>query len=596
MPHKLRTLLLLLPLLTIGLVAGSPPAAAAAAPDGDEWITLVTGDRVLVRPHAPRGQNVVVRPAPGREHVRFRSYTEHGDTYVVPSDSSGRDSELFNVTRSGKRAKAPARAAAAETFRVTIRVTDHAGKPASTWSARFDDLDAERSFSPYDPSGTVVAELPRGSYFLQAQVDTGSRTTHIVEPLLVVDRDLTLDLAATDGKPVGITVDRKDAAGGEVALIFERFTTDGRFVGQGHHAANFDDILVRPSTTAAPPGQFTFYVAGRFARPDGRGGFAGSPYLYHLQWVQPDRVPSDLVRHIRDADLAVVESTFAASGTGKVGQKDYLVSAPLPFTLKELYIPDTHWLSSFGQFAGDAGGDPETITYSGPKVYKAGTFTAERWGTGVFGPSFPPPWPWSWTRAVRSGDTFDIELPLFTDQGPLREARSAVDGASTVLSRDGKVVGRSDLPGKGTFTVPPGKASYKLTTTARRSGVSALSTEVRASWTFASDTGEQRLPLSVPRFAPVLDAYNRAPSGHFAFPVYVQRQDGSAAAPLRLLRVDISYDDGKRWWPVRLERAGEQWTARVTHPRTGFVSLAAVLVDDAGNRAELTVIRAYRIR
>ncbi|MGW5686749.1 hypothetical protein [Nonomuraea sp. NPDC003754] len=603
MSRKLRTLLSLFVLAVTPLVAGPSPAVAAApsgaavtAPDGEKWITLVTGDRVLLRPDAPRGQDVVVRPARGRDQVRFRSYTDHGDTYVVPSDAEGRDRELFNLTRSGGARRAAATTTAAETFDVTIRVLDHQGRPTSTWSAVFNSLEVEQSFSPHDPSGTVVAKLPRGSYYLQAEVRTGPLVTHIVEPLFVVDGDRTLDLVATEGKPVGITLDRPEAVGGEVALIFERYTPDGRFVGQGYHAVNFADTLVRPSTTAAPPGQFTFYVAGRFAKPDGAGGFAGSPYLYHLQWVQPDRVPADLVRHIPDGNLATVDSTFAASAPGKVGQKDYLVSAPLPFSLKEYYIPDTHWLSSFGQFDGAVGATPEIITYSGPKVFTAGTVSRESWGVAAFGPSFPPAWPWSWTKAVRSGDTLDVEIPLFTDQNPIRETRSTVDRAATVLYRDGRVVGHTALPGKGSFTLPPGDGSYRLTATARRSGVSGLSAEVRASWTFRSGTGEQRLPLAVVRFAPGLDEYNRAASGPFSFPVYVQRQDGSTPSAVRRLNVEISYDDGRSWRSVRLEGTGDQWKATVWHPRSGHVSLRAALVDASGNRAELTILRAYRIR
>ncbi|MEU7896013.1 hypothetical protein AB0B45_24555 [Nonomuraea sp. NPDC049152] len=595
MSRKLRTLLSLFVLAVTALVAGPSPAAAAAA-DEEKWITLVTGDRVLLRPDAPRGQDVVVRPARGREHVRFRSYTDRGDTYVVPSDAAGRDRELFNLTKSGGARRAAVTATAVETFDVTIRVLDHNGRRTATWSAVFNSLDTEQSFSPYDPSGTVVAKLPRGSYYLQAQVETGPLITHVVEPLFVVDGDRTLDLVATEGKPVGITLDRPEAVGGEVALIFERYTPDGRFVGQGHHAVNFDNTLVRPSTTAAPPGQFTFYVAGRFAKPDGAGGFAGSPYLYHLQWVQSDRVPEDLVRRISDDDLAIVNSTFAASARGKVGQKDYLVSARLPFSLREYYIPDTHWLSSFGQFDGAVGDSPEIITYSGPKMFTAGTVSDESWGVAAFGPSFPPSWPWSWTRAVRSGETLDFEIPLFTDQNPIREARSTVDRASTVLYRDGREVGHTALPGKGTFTVPPGEASYRLTTTARRSGVSDLSAEVRASWTFKSSTGEQRLPLAVVRFAPDLDEYNRAASGPFSFPVHVQRQDGSTPGAVRRLSVEISYDDGRLWRPVRLAGAGDQWTATVVHPRSGHASLRATLVDASGNRAELAILRAYRIR
>jgi subtilisin family serine protease len=60
-------------------------------------ITLITGDQVLTSQRA-------VRPAPGREHVSFTTYTAQGHEFVVPDDAlpmvaSGRlDERLFDVT------------------------------------------------------------------------------------------------------------------------------------------------------------------------------------------------------------------------------------------------------------------------------------------------------------------------------------------------------------------------------------------------------------------------------------------------------------------------------------------------------------------
>jgi subtilisin family serine protease len=80
-------------LLTAGQAQAAPPRAAATAPT----VTLITGDQVLT------GQRAV-RPAPGREHVVFTTYTAQGHEYVVPHDAlpmiaNGRlDERLFDVT------------------------------------------------------------------------------------------------------------------------------------------------------------------------------------------------------------------------------------------------------------------------------------------------------------------------------------------------------------------------------------------------------------------------------------------------------------------------------------------------------------------
>ncbi|SES25342.1 Serine protease, subtilisin family [Lentzea xinjiangensis] len=80
-------------LLTAGGAQAAPARAAAPAPT----ITLITGDQVLTGHRA-------VRPAPGREHVVFTTYTAGGHEYVVPGDAmpmiaEGRlDERLFDVT------------------------------------------------------------------------------------------------------------------------------------------------------------------------------------------------------------------------------------------------------------------------------------------------------------------------------------------------------------------------------------------------------------------------------------------------------------------------------------------------------------------
>ena len=90
------------------LVASAQPAAPAATTGAGTWVTLVTGDRVLVdRPASgePGLDDVVrVEPGPGRAEVGFRSYTERGDVYVVPLDAQPLvsrglvDGQLFDVT------------------------------------------------------------------------------------------------------------------------------------------------------------------------------------------------------------------------------------------------------------------------------------------------------------------------------------------------------------------------------------------------------------------------------------------------------------------------------------------------------------------
>jgi subtilisin family serine protease len=82
-------------LLTAGQATASPQQAPRET--GTAPVTLITGDQVLPDRRA-------VKPAPGREHVLFTSYTAQGHEFVVPSDAmpfiaDGRlDERLFDVT------------------------------------------------------------------------------------------------------------------------------------------------------------------------------------------------------------------------------------------------------------------------------------------------------------------------------------------------------------------------------------------------------------------------------------------------------------------------------------------------------------------
>jgi subtilisin family serine protease len=88
-----------------GLIGASSPEGRAGATPADHWLTLVTGDRILVREAATGDRVVSTRLAKGREQLAFHQYTEHGDLIVVPSDAGPLvaagivDRRLFNVSK-----------------------------------------------------------------------------------------------------------------------------------------------------------------------------------------------------------------------------------------------------------------------------------------------------------------------------------------------------------------------------------------------------------------------------------------------------------------------------------------------------------------
>jgi hypothetical protein len=208
--------------------------------------------------------------------------------------------------------------------------------------------------------------------------------------------------------------------------------------------------------------------------------------------------------------------------------------------------------------------------------------------------------------AERRGDVIAVAIPLQTDAAGHRGCVVHAT-ATTRLLRDGRPLGHTELPASGEFTVPAGEGRYRIETTVDQHPDARLSTRITAAWTFRSahvDGDEPvALPLMAVRFTPALDRQNRVPRGRdLVVPLTVDRAGpiGRVATPA----VDVSYDDGVSWTPVRVVRRPggpdgptARYQAVLSHPHDGdYVSLRAVATDDRGNAVEETIIRAYELR
>lgn len=494
----------------------------------------------------------------------------------------------------------------AESYEVQVRHTGPSGQPASGFWGRFVSLDREEFYPvlpPFDGSGVVTLRLPKGHYYFD--VWSLGESWFIAEPNVDVSQDIELDADARDAAAMSIdAIDQPSAQPADIAFAFLRETAWGD-TGLIWNAPNFEGLRVRPSETAAPPGEFTFLATADLADPDGEGGFTGSPFLYRLQTQTDGIVPEDLTYGFRDDELAHVASTHASSAPGTTGLRDYIVGGKLPFALDEFYTPGqpvsphVAWLFPPG-FVQVGGSGAEYALGQEEPAHEGGTTLRQRWNVGVFGPAFPytSAAPASW--AGRSGDEISLNIPLFTDQAANRYGYSAVDKASTMLFYEGDQVGETaPTPGQGTFRVPSAGGTYQLNVDATRS-VSDLSTLIEATWTFPSkivDGPEQPLPLLAVRFAPDLNDNNQAPAGRAVMvPVHVQRNGQDAAPELADLTVQASFDDGFTWKPVRLVRDRSGWRAMIQHPRGAeFVSLRATAVDTDGSSVDQMIMRAYAL-
>ena len=492
-----------------------------------------------------------------------------------------------------------------ESYDMKLSFIDHKGAPTTEHGFRFVDVANPNAVVSDEDATTLTVRIPKGTYYFEAGVqtinsDVDVQETRFTEPAVTVTSDSEMVLDARDGKQVDIHVAEPDARPGHALLHFDR-VTDWGDTGLTMFLNDFTGVYVRPSQTRAPE-KFTYLTKAELARPDGTGtlpGFAGSPYLYHVQWSADGAVPAEVERHFANRDLAKVRSTHAVNTPGLTGVRNQMVSGLLPFTLTEYYTPGVKWYDSFYDSADLIEGPSiNSANQVDGRSYKKGRTTDVRWNVGVNGPAFPRNEFEPYEYGARAGDELMISVPLGTDQDPGREGWPAQARGESALLRDGQEIARGDFPGSVYVpSLPAEDATYTFRTNADRT-FTRLSTQISGEWTFRSGhvAGDEpvNLPLMAVRYAPDLDEQNAAPAGRkFRFPVYVQRNGGGS---VNTPKVEVSYDDGATWRPVRLDRSGSAWQATVDHPRGAFVSLRSTVSDKEGNKASQTVIRAYALK
>ncbi|MFC6087786.1 S8 family serine peptidase [Saccharothrix lopnurensis] len=487
-----------------------------------------------------------------------------------------------------------------ESHDVTLTFLGRDGEPTGDHDFRFADVARPESYSGHDPSGTVTVRLPRGAYHFDAYVpdspDLG--LTQFLEPDVEVTGPVRLVLDAREGRRIGMRVARPGARVGFAETAYHRETAAGP-IAFGTIARDFEAIRYAPSRTSAP-GQAGFAVWARLAEPDGTGYFAGSPYQYNVGWAHDGGVPARLERAFADRDLVEVTSKAPAAVAGGSGFVHQVAGGPLPMRVTERYSPGIDWSGNFIQ-----GENPDLYPFeayqltASPRRFQRGRPVTEEWNAAVFGPAFPRTAdPGQWAR--RFGDRLTVDVPLFTDQAPDHFGYARVHEGWTRLHRDGELIAEQAVEGNLSAELPAEEGTYRLHTSADRTGLSELSTRISADWTFTTGHVEGRegraLPLPAVRFAPSLDDRNRARAGRpFTFPVYVQVNGTTRTSGVRTA-VQVSYDDGRTWRPVPLIGLGGRWVAVVVHPAGArFASLRAQARDGAGNSVDQTIIRAYAL-
>jgi subtilisin family serine protease len=496
----------------------------------------------------------------------------------------------------------------AERHNVTLHQLDRSGQPTQDFFGSLFDP-ASGVFLPMPADGETI-RVPAGRYAVLCGIyGADSSETMLIEPEVVVDRDLVLTMDARIGRKVSVSVPLPHAVPQYVVAIGDVTSSIGNLTGI---------VFGEPDGTlyvgSADPGRrspaVTSIIAAEYTR-DGADP-VDSPYIAEMMWRERGRMFPGFTRKVTAADLATVHAEHAADGPAK----GFLRLTPawpegfatpisagsavkVPGNRVEYYNTDDGIRWSRTLSLTDVNDPTVAKVLVNPLTrFEGGRQYRERRNVAVYGPGFSPVTsPEGWIG--RRGDTFDLVPNVINDQLNWFGVPQPTDTLAITLDRNGQRV--FDGTTSAAVDVAPGDARYRLGVELTRHQPSSLSTSVSCVWTFRSGTvrGDHGvpLPLSAVRFLPQLNNQNTAPAGRlWPVPIEVQRQQRSAAGPVRTLVVEASYDDGVTWRHVPVVRHGQNAVAFLNHPAgPGFASLRATSTDSAGNTVNETVIRAYRL-
>ncbi|MCN9239288.1 serine protease [Streptomyces sp. RY43-2] len=489
---------------------------------------------------------------------------------------------------------ATAFAAAPETYTLTIKHLDRAGHLTGSYETNVTGISgpgADEVAHPYDASGTTTVRLPQGRYLLDSSLSTGDRadgTDWIVQPRLDLDHDTTITVDARTTAPVDVQPP-DDSADFQHGAMFVR-VTQGDAVREANLVTSSSKLRVAHLGPDAEPGSVKQWFDSYWTTE--KGGYALG-YTF-----DGARALTGLTRHPAAKDLATLQIRGAArpGATGNASFDLQPTVGPTVGTARTLTTPGTAtylvtpergtWDVTYTAPA-KPGATPNRYSADGIAV-RAGATTTQTFDNAVFGPVLTDR-----TGVVRDGDRLDVDVPLLADGDGHVPSSPAYTSASTTLHRDGVLVGKqTGTPGSARFTVEPGRAAYRLTSTVNRAGAPGTATRVTASWTFTSDTttGPTSVPVSVVRFSPALSPTGTAAAGS-ALRVPVTVLGAASHGQVRSLAVSMSVNGGASWTRVPVENGA----VTIRNPQAGTgVSLRADLTDTDGNTLTQTVIDAYR--
>jgi hypothetical protein len=480
---------------------------------------------------------------------------------------------------------------------LTIRAIDREGKVIPV-TASLDSLNWVPGGGDYSLTSAHATRVPKGTYNIAAWViEPGGGVQTLVDREIKVSSSATVTFDARKGRKLRFVVN--DPSVQTNVLGAEPYSsTYGVVAFDGWGSTPASGTYLVPGKL--PPGWRVFLEAD-MTRPN----VTVSPVEYQLVHILSGAIPSNLTFSVDKAKLASDHVIVRSLDPGDTGAVDFGVatanggplpslfagqSGPAPFSIEFHFTPGYEWQPC----ASWDNGACEVQALNNQPVLRVHHY-AQTFGNAVFGPASQFSADVMGTRLMAWDTQYLLVDPEFdTDSTGLPTATQAM-----WLYQGSKLLQHS-TSGEINVVIPQATRWYRLHITASRGPGTTLFKSLSLNYTFPAHAMSGGLGDGVdafwPRIIPSgLSRLNSAGHGtKTSVPIRFAGVSGSVA--VHSVRMWMSANGGKNWYPLRVTGTGADRTVTVTNPaKAGYVSLRVRGTDGTGVTTDVTIINAYAV-
>lgn len=336
-------------------------------------------------------------------------------------------------------------------------------------------------------------------------------------------------------------------------------------------------------------------------------GTPNTKYVYDLVDNHDNAIPNDVTYSPKANELAKINAQYKSDRPAAGGEFRWDIPSYRPNGVGyqfKLDLPSvrTEWVSTQKgtSWYHQANVLDAAWEVRQPKAtYKPGQTLDEDWFSPVARPRLGD----GFWKPYRTGNSLVINIPAWADSGVgTTGSETNYPGSQTLkLYQGSKLIKAADGQAIYAFTeFPTANTQYKVVTDAWRDPARFdKSVKTHTEWTFWSKQQEEyktELPLISLDYNVDTDMNGNAKSGRWidldlkAIPV----AGAPGSGKIKGATLEVSYDEGKTWEIVNLNREKDGWKARIENRKKATsVSLRASSWDDAGNSINQDVIKAF---